>query len=143
MPRIRRATPPGALAYDVYSRDCPARLVFDRLADKWSLLVLGRLRQGTLRFNGLRREVDGVSQKVLSLTLKKLERDGLVQREVSQAAPVTVEYSLTALGSTLAGAIEVLAQWTEAHMGEIDAAQRRYDARHKAEATPASGRLQL
>ncbi|HXW63492.1 MAG TPA: helix-turn-helix domain-containing protein [Burkholderiaceae bacterium] len=122
-------------SYDVYSRDCPARLVFDRLTDKWALLVIGRLRDGALRFNCLRRGVQGVSQKVLSHTLKKLERDGLVRRRVTQATPVTVEYSLTALGVTLVDAIDSLACWAESHMGEIEAAQRRFDAAHR-EAVP-------
>ncbi|WP_216821658.1 MULTISPECIES: winged helix-turn-helix transcriptional regulator [Uliginosibacterium] len=116
-------------AYDVYSRHCPARLVLDRLADKWALLVIGRLRGGTLRFNQLRREVDGVSQKVLSQTLKKLERDGLIGRSVIATVPVTVEYSLTGLGNTLAETIEHLSRWAESNMPGILAAQQSYDQR--------------
>lgn len=119
----------AALPYNVYSRECPARMVLDRLADKWALLVIGCLRGQTLRFNQLRREVDGVSQKVLSQTLKKLERDGVVARRALPTVPVTVEYSLTVLGGTLAETIELLSHWAESNMGEILAAQRRYDQR--------------
>ncbi|KAF7599752.1 MAG: transcriptional regulator [Candidatus Dactylopiibacterium carminicum] len=114
--------------YDVYARNCPARMVLDRLADKWALLVIGRLRESPLRFNQLRREVDGVSQKVLSQTLKKLERDGLVTRLALPTVPVTVEYSLSGLGDTLASTIEHLSRWAETNMDEILAAQARYDA---------------
>jgi DNA-binding HxlR family transcriptional regulator len=113
--------------YDVYSRHCPARLVLDRLADKWALLVIGRLRGGKVRFNALRREVDGVSQKVLSQTLKKLQRDGLIAREAIPTVPITVEYSLTGLGKTLSDTIECLSHWAELNMDAILAAQKLYD----------------
>jgi len=118
-----------SLAFDVYSRGCPARQVLDRLADKWAVLVIGRLRGGTLRFNQLRREVDGVSQKVLSQTLKKLERDGLIARQVIATVPVTVEYSLTGLGTTLGETIELLSRWAESNMPAVLAAQHDYDRR--------------
>jgi DNA-binding HxlR family transcriptional regulator len=127
-PKSKGSATARAAAFDVYARNCPARMVFDRLTDKWSLLVIGRLRGGTLRFNHLRREIEGVSQKVLSHTLKRLERDGLVLRAVASTAPVTVEYSLTQLGATLAETIERVAHWAESHMPEIQAAQARYDA---------------
>lgn len=113
--------------YNVYMRACPARLVFDRLADKWSLLIVGILREKTFRFNQLRREIDGISQKALSQTLQRLERDGLVARKAFATVPVTVEYSLTDLGCTLAGLVDPLAHWAEAHMQEVLCAQRRYD----------------
>lgn len=119
----------ATMPYNVYSRNCPARLVLDRLADKWALLVIGSLREGTLRFNQLRREVDGVSQKVLSQTLKKLERDGIVARTALPTVPVTVEYALTPLGGTLAETIEHLSSWAESNMEQIQAAQARYDRR--------------
>ncbi len=114
--------------YDVYSRHCPARLVLDRLADKWVLLVIGRLWDQAVRFNQLRRDVDGVSQKVLSQTLKKLERDGLVERRVYATVPVTVEYSLTALGRSLAETIESFSHWAERNINAVLAAQHSYDA---------------
>lgn len=119
-------------SYDVFARDCPARGVFDRLTDKWALLVIGKLRGGTVRFNQMRREVDGVSQKVLSQTLKKLERDGIVQRVVYATVPVTVEYSLTPLGKSLSDVIEPLCDWAEQNIRAVHAAQRRYDAKHGA-----------
>lgn len=120
--------PSAACSYDVYSRHCPARLVLDRLADKWVLLVIGRLQVGTVRFNQLRRDVDGVSQKVLAQTLRNLERDGLIRRQVFPTVPVTVEYSLTRLGETLAQTIESLSHWAESNIEAVMAAQLSYDA---------------
>lgn len=118
--------------YSVYMKGCPARLVFDRLADKWSLLIVKLLREQPHRFNQLRRGIDGISQKALSQTLQKLERDGLVNREAFATVPVTVEYSLTELGRTLATLIEPLASWAESHIEEVLRAHRRYDARQGA-----------
>ena len=114
--------------YDVYCEACPTRLVLDRLADKWVVLILGRLALRPMRFNQLRRDIQGVSQKVLSQTLKKLERDGLVKRQAFATVPVTVEYSITPLGETLAARIAELARWAEEHIEAVQAAQRRYDA---------------
>ena len=116
------------LPYDVYSEACPTRLVLDRLADKWVVLILGLLSQGPRRFNALRREIEGVSQKVLSQTLKRLERDGLIARQAFPTVPVTVEYSITPLGQTLAETVASLAHWAEAHIESVVAAQRAYDA---------------
>jgi DNA-binding HxlR family transcriptional regulator len=115
--------------YNVYAQHCPARLVLDRLADKWALLVLGSLSEGDLRFNQLARGIEGISQKVLSQTLKKLERDGLVARTVFATAPVTVEYSLTKLGHTLSETIEHLSHWAETNMATIVKAQKLYDTK--------------
>lgn len=115
-------------AYDVYEDRCPTRLVLDRIADKWALLVLDRIRNGPVRFNHLRRDIKGVSQKVLSQTLKKLERDGLVSRTVYPTVPVTVEYALTPLGATLTEPVAALAHWAEHNMAAILAAQAAYDA---------------
>jgi DNA-binding HxlR family transcriptional regulator len=123
------------LAYDVYAQNCPTRMVLDRLADKWSLLILGRLSTEVVRFNQLRREVQGISQKVLSQTLKKLERDGLVLRRAYPTVPVTVEYSLSPLGQTLAATIEPLSRWAESHIETVLAAQRHYDGRSEMAAT--------
>ncbi|MCW2246018.1 DNA-binding HxlR family transcriptional regulator [Azospirillum fermentarium] len=121
--------PPDAMfEYDVYEQRCPTRLVLDRLADKWVVLLLGRLGSGPRRFNQLRREVQGVSQKVLSQTLKKLERDGLVERRAFPTVPVTVEYELTPLGRTLAVPLAALADWAETHIESVLAAQQQYDA---------------
>lgn len=112
---------------DAYDADCPTRLVLDRIADKWAVLVLGLLANGPVRFNALRREIGGVSQKMLSQTLKSLERDGLVHRQVTPTVPITVEYSATPLGKTLAATLDGIRIWAEAHIAEVQKAQRRYD----------------
>lgn len=115
-------------AYDVYAMECPTRQVLDRLADKWALLLLDRLKSGPVRFNQLRREITGISQKVLSQALKKLERDGLISRSVTPTVPITVEYALTPLGATLTQTVAALAHWAETHMDAVRAAQLAYDA---------------
>ena len=119
MPRNRRRTPTIS--------KCPTRVVLDRIADKWTVLVLGLLCQRPLRFNQLRREVDGLTQKMLSQTLKALERDGLVTRKAFPTVPVTVEYSITPLGATLSATVDELQRWARDHNGEVVKAQRRYD----------------
>lgn len=98
--------------YDIYNDRCPARKILDRLADKWALLILDRLEQGAVRFNSLRRDIQGISQKMLTQTLRRLERDGLVYREVQATVPVTVEYSLTA-------SILCSAQWANTVTGSV------------------------
>lgn len=115
-------------AYNVYEDRCPTRMVLDRLADKWALLILDRLESGPVRFNHLRRDIKGISQKVLSQTLKKLERDGLLSRAVFPTVPVTVEYALTPLGRTLTQTVAALAHWAEHNMDAVLAAQDAYDA---------------
>lgn len=116
------------LRYDVYEDRCPTRMVLDRIADKWALLVLDRLDQGPVRFNQLRRDIKGVSQKVLSQILKRLERDGLISRTVFPTVPVRVEYALTDLGRTLTDTVATLAHWAERNMDAVLAAQAAYDA---------------
>jgi DNA-binding HxlR family transcriptional regulator len=115
-------------APNAYAVACPSRIVLDRVADKWTVLVLGVLVRRPTRFNQLRREIEGLSQKVLSQTLKNLERDGLVTRKVFATVPVTVEYSVTPLGETLASKMGALLTWAEANVGEVIEAQARYDA---------------
>jgi DNA-binding HxlR family transcriptional regulator len=109
--------------------DCEVRQILDRVADKWSLLVIALLEQRTMRFMELRREIDGVSQRMLTVTLRQLERDGLVHRTVHPVVPPRVDYELTPLGSTLHETIRALVTWTEAHQNEIAAARAAYDAR--------------
>ncbi|MCW1877228.1 helix-turn-helix transcriptional regulator [Erwinia sp. INIA-01] len=116
------------LDWNVYSNQCPTREVLARLADKWALLILGRLESGPVRFNNLRRDVQGISQKVLTQTLRKLERDGLIARQVFATVPVTVEYSITPLGQTLTKTVSVLMHWAEKNMDAVLAAQAAYDA---------------
>jgi DNA-binding HxlR family transcriptional regulator len=131
----------GAPAFDVYDDRCPTRLVLDRLGDKWALLILSRLEDGPLRFNRLRRDIRGLSQKVLSQTLKKLERDGLLTRTVFATVPVTVEYELTPLGRTLADTAAALTRWAERNMAAVLAAQQAYDAREGTAGRPSNGAI--
>lgn len=114
--------------YDVYEDQCPTRLVLDRLADKWALLILDRLRDGPMRFNVLKRDIKRITQKVLTQTLRKLERDGLVSRTVYATLPVTVEYALTPLGETLTDTVSSLAHWAERNMAQVLEAQAAFDA---------------
>lgn len=113
--------------FNVFSEHCPARQVLDHIGDKWALLILDRLRGGPVRFNALRREIRGISQKVLSQVLKRLERDGMLVRRVFPTVPVTVEYSLSPLGSNLTDTASLLTHWAEANMPAIRAAQDAYD----------------
>jgi DNA-binding HxlR family transcriptional regulator len=104
------------------------RQILDRVADKWSLLVIALLEHRTLRFTELRRRIDGVSQRMLTVTLRQLERDGLVRRTVHPVVPPRVDYALTPLGSTLHATIQALVTWTQTHQNEIAAARAEYDA---------------
>lgn len=114
---------------DVFDVNCPTRQVLDRIGDKWGMLILLLLAEKPHRFNELRRNIEGLSQKMLSQTLKALERDGLVSRKAFATVPVTVEYSITALGRTLTATVDALRLWAESNIGAVQAAQRRYDAR--------------
>lgn len=120
---------------NVYASDCPTRRILDRIADKWTALVLGLLEERPKRFSELRREIGGISQKMLTQTLRELERDGLVERTVFAEVPPRVEYALTPLGATLTQPIAVVRRWAEEHMPEILNAQARYDG----SPTPCSG----
>ncbi|MFT8211202.1 MAG: winged helix-turn-helix transcriptional regulator [Symbiopectobacterium sp.] len=119
-----------ASGYSVYSSHCPARQFLERLADKWTILIIGRLKLGETRFNQLRRDIEGITQKVLSQTLKKLERNGLVVCRVFATVPVTVEYSLTPVGLTLVETFESLAHWAESNIESVRLAQEQYDRLH-------------
>ena len=112
---------------DVYSANCPTRKLLDRVADKWSVLILLLLGQEAMRFNALKRRIDGVSQKMLSQTLRSLERDGLLSRTVVATVPVTVTYAITPLGCGLIGSLQSMIDWAETHMDDVAAAQRVYD----------------
>ena len=112
--------------------NCRAREMIGRVADKWSMYVIHVLADaGTLRFSELRRRVDGVSQRMLTVTLRGLERDGLVSRTMHPEVPPRVEYELTPLGATLRELVRELMAWSGAHLAEVDAARARYDARAK------------
>ncbi|RJL30795.1 winged helix-turn-helix transcriptional regulator [Bailinhaonella thermotolerans] len=109
--------------------DCDVRHILDRVADKWSLLVIALLDRRTMRFTELRRAVDGVSQRMLTVTLRQLERDGLVKRTVYPVVPPRVDYELTPLGISLHEVIKTLVIWTEEHQQQISAARSEYDRR--------------
>jgi DNA-binding HxlR family transcriptional regulator len=113
--------------FNVLAEACPTRQVINRIGDRWSLLVLYALERETLRFQQLRRTVDGVSQKMLTQTLRNLERDGLVHREVFAAVPPRVEYRLTPLGQSLTKRIRAIREWAYEHMDDIDAARAQFD----------------
>ncbi|WP_100636801.1 winged helix-turn-helix transcriptional regulator [Marinomonas sp. ef1] len=115
------------LSYSIYAKGCPARAFFDRLADHWTLLIIRLLRKDSFRFNQIKREIEGISQKVLSQKLKQLERDGLITRTAFATVPVTVEYELTDLGHDFAQTIELFADWAEQNVEQVKQAQKNYD----------------
>ncbi|CAL9416272.1 hypothetical protein SUDANB105_01751 [Streptomyces sp. enrichment culture] len=117
-----------ALQWDT-RQGCEVRQILDRVADKWSLLVIALLDRRRLRFSELRRRIDGISQRMLTVTLRQLERDGLVSRTVHPVVPPRVDYELTPLGATLHDTIRSLVVWTEDHQDEIAAARAEYDRR--------------
>lgn len=104
-------------------------MLLDRIGDKWTVLVLGLIRDEPQQFNALRRGVEGLTQKMLSQTLKALERDGLITRTVIPTTPVSVEYAITPLGRTLAATLDGLTGWAREHIEDVTGAQRRYDER--------------
>ncbi|HAV2137866.1 TPA: helix-turn-helix transcriptional regulator [Serratia marcescens] len=110
----------------VYRADCPSRIVLDQIADKWSMMVLEVLREPQ-RFNAIKRRLDGVTQRVLTQTLRKLERNGMVHRKVLDGRVLGVEYSLTPLGKSLQGPFSILFDWTLGNIEVIQECQKRYD----------------
>ena len=120
----------SAPVQDVYAGKCPARELLDRIADKWTTLCIGILSDhpSPMRFGDMRRQISGISQKMLTQTLRDLERDGLVVRRAYPVIPPRVEYSLTTLGKTLEEPMRALSIWSESHMDEVRAAQERFDA---------------
>ena len=125
----REVTAAAPLLRSPFAAACPTRQVLDRIGDRWTVLVLLLLDRGTHRFGELTREIEGISPKVLTQTLRALERDGLVSREVFAEVPPRTQYSLTDLGSTLLGAVRALERWATAHLDEVEAARAAYDAR--------------
>jgi DNA-binding HxlR family transcriptional regulator len=113
--------------WNMMNAACPTRQVLDRIADKWTMLVIVALEHGTLRFSELRRSIDGITQKMLTQTLRALERDGIVDREVIATVPVTVRYTLTPLGHSLADAVGVIRAWAYANMDAIEIARDAYE----------------
>lgn len=112
---------------------CRAREVLQRVGDKWSVLVIDLLGQGTMRFSELHRAIDGITARMLTVTLRGLERDGIVTRTIHPVIPPRVEYALTPMGRTLLATIGQLVAWADSHLPEIEAARAAYDARHGCE----------
>ena len=110
----------------VFRADCPSRPILDQIADKWSMMVMAVLERPT-RFNELKRRLEGVTQRVLTQTLRRLERNGMIRRTVLPTSPVGVEYSLTALGESMREPFLQLYSWTVEHSDEIRDLQREYD----------------
>ena len=115
------------IQWNVYDQNCPTRLALDRIADKWTILIVGRLANGTRRFGELRRDIDGISPKVLTQKLRELERDGVITRKIYASVPPKVEYSLTGLGQTLIGLLDAIRVWAESHIETMLDAQVAYD----------------
>ena len=123
-------TPPAEVQHT--PANCHAREMLARVGDKWSVYVIHVLGDaGTLRFNELRNRVNGISQRMLTVTLRGMERDGLVTRKVYPEVPPRVEYALTRLGRTLRQLVRGLVEWSGAHLTEVDAARAAYDARNR------------
>jgi DNA-binding HxlR family transcriptional regulator len=118
---------PGVPPADPYNPNCPTRRILDRIGDRWTVLIIGALGEGDARFSQLRRRIEGISQKMLTQTLRGLERDGLVSRSVYPEVPVRVEYSLTNAGRTLLGPLGALRDWAVEHLAEVSASQNAYD----------------
>ncbi|MFJ6083280.1 winged helix-turn-helix transcriptional regulator [Streptomyces sp. NPDC092369] len=115
------------LPYSVFAKACPSRVTLEHVTGRWGGLTLGALYEGSLRFNELRRRVDGVSEKMLSQTLHALERDGLVHREAQPTNPPRVDYELTPLGREIAERLLGLIHFVEGRMDDVLAARERYD----------------
>jgi DNA-binding HxlR family transcriptional regulator len=136
----RTDLPDDALQWDT-REGCDVRQILDRVADKWSLLVVALLDHRTMRFSELRRQIDGISQRMLTVTLRHLERDGLVVRTVHPTVPPRVEYALTPLGASLHATIQGLVTWTEANQEQIASSRAAYDVNSRVEpARPANPR---
>lgn len=116
----------------VYAKDCPSRQILDRVGDAWSGLIVRSLADGPRRYTQLARHIPGISPKMLTQTLRGLERDGLVTRTVAAVVPPRVDYALTPLGEDLLGLMTSLQSWAERHIGDVITARAAYDARQPA-----------
>lgn len=119
----------GALEVDPYVDGCPSRRILDRIGDRWTVLVVGALGGETRRFSELLRRVDGISQKMLTQTLRALERDGILTRTVHPEVPVRVEYRLTDAGLSLLAPLKALEDWAVGHFADVQQSQEDYDGR--------------
>ena len=116
-------------AWDPYNRNCPSRRLLDRIGDRWTVLIVGTLDDGPRRFSAIAADVDGISQKMLTQTLRSLERDGFVVRTAYPVVPPHVEYELTDLGRSLQEQLHALERWAIEHMDAVVAQQVEYDQR--------------
>lgn len=123
--------------YNVYAATCPTRQALDRIADKWTALIVGRLERGPQRFGELLRAIEGISQKMLTQTLRSLEADGLVARKTFPTIPVTVEYSLTPTGKTLSAPLAAVRTWAETHIEDVLTSRSRAKATINRKGRPA------
>lgn len=142
-PQERTAASPGhTRVSDIESHDCRAvSAILSRIGDKWSVLIISRLGEGPRRFNEIKRMIGGISQRMLTLTLRNLERDGLVSRTVTPTVPPRVDYGLTDLGRDLLGPISALGAWAIEHQACILAARAQFDASEHADRPQESARL--
>ena len=115
------------LKYNIFQQHCPARLFFEKIADKWVLLILNILEHETQHFNLLKKNIEGISPKVLSQKLKMLERDGFIERKIQDTSPIRVDYSLTPVGQNVAAMAYQLKEWAETNIEQVLAAQIIYD----------------
>ncbi|SFW91685.1 DNA-binding transcriptional regulator, HxlR family [Amycolatopsis australiensis] len=123
-PSVTHYVESSGLPADVYSAKCPTREVLDHIAGKWTVLIVDALAERTLRYTELRRRIEGISQKMLTQTLRQLEADGFVTRTAYPTVPPQVEYTLTPLGHSLRSPIAALREWVEAHINDIERARQ-------------------
>ena len=121
-------------AIDLYDRNCPSRQLLDRIGDTWSVLIIATLADGPRRYSQLAARIDGISPKMLTQTLRGLERDGMISRTVFPEVPPRVEYDLTGLGRSLLGLVSGMSTWAEEHIDDVIEARVDYDARARASA---------
>ena len=112
-----------------FDENCPSRSLFDNIADKWSMMVISVLEAGPMRFNSIRRHLEGVTQKALTQCLRRLERNGLISRRIIETSPIGVEYAITPLGRSLLGPFKALHGWTLEHLDEVERARKAFDGR--------------
>ncbi|XKF76632.1 helix-turn-helix transcriptional regulator [Glutamicibacter arilaitensis] len=117
----------SASTFNVLVQDCPSREIMQRLGDKWTPLVMLTLANGPLRFSALRQRIGAVTPKVLTSTLRTLERDGLVDRQVTAQVPIRVDYELTKLGHSLLEPMDAIRIWSEKHAAKVMAAREIFD----------------
>ncbi|WP_406474820.1 winged helix-turn-helix transcriptional regulator [Streptomyces sp. NBC_01615] len=120
------------IEYDAFIRSCPTNQLLDRISDKWVSLVVSALAEGAMRYSDLGRKIAGVSPKMLTQTLRSLERDGIVARTVTPSVPVRVDYELTPLGTSLSCLLSAVKDWAELHIEEVNEAREHYDTSSEA-----------